>query len=633
MAPPGLMVRRPPWVGPALLLGFVTVTLSVHPFLSRLTYWYGRLIATLAALHSLALPRQASITVRPLTIVLLVLVGAFAAGSLRARLRVILTSLAIYIPFMLGIDLFLATASRQGGAPSPFVVRGNIFDGLAGILAIGLAFFWTARLPGDARVTRAVSRSKHHVLVLALSLLATAVSLDLLVRFEARALHVLTTLPLLGGTLSGVVLFFALFPAYLCLFGFLAALVVPARRGQAVALRAVRPTFAFLVPAHNETGRIGACIDAIDECAAESGMRPSLYVVENGSTDGTYEEARIALASCRHLQGILLTSAVEEKARAKAHALNTGLAAASEDVIIRVDADTFVSRNLLTLVARHFRNPIVGGVGTLPLPHKVTTWIERMRVIEVYYGAGFKRTSQGAADAIPVLPGATVAFRRDLLMSVGGFSEGILGEDSDITVRVGRLGYQIVSDPAIKVFSEQPQNFRELREQRMRWAGGLVHMIGRNRSTIYRLQGLRGIWTLPWACFVMFRKLMLIPFALAALVLMVLGHSLFPLREVAAAGAITLGVQLVVMFVVLALLAGPVTVVYLPGYIVFRLIVTYFALETLLGVRLKETRGGGRLGLVPRRGWHRRRGSGLPWRPRPVGWTRAAVPRVGRDGL
>ena len=344
------------------------------------------------------------------------------------------------------------------------------------------------------------------------------------------------------------------------------------------------------MPAHNEEGRIGDCVRAIDVAAGEWPKGATIYVIENGSTDATYEEARAALAACRNARGVLLTSATEHKSHAKAHALNTGLTAATERVVVRVDADTFVSATLLPRMAPHFADPHTGGVGTVPLPHKTTIWIERMRAVEVYYGAAFKRTSQGAVDAIPVLPGATVAFRRDLLVQLGGFAEGMLGEDADITVRVGRLGYRIISDPMIKVFSEQPQNLRELREQRMRWSFGLFHMIGRNRSAIYGLQGLRGIWTMPWACFVMFRKLMLIPFAVAAVGLIIMSGTLFPLREIAAAGAIVLGAQLVVMAVVVTVLGGPLRVVSLPSYVIFRLIVTYFALETLLTVPLKGRR-------------------------------------------
>ena len=640
VAPPGLLVKRSRWVGPTLLVSFVGAALAIHLSLRQLTYDYGQLVGKLADVHRFELPKQASIAVRPFTIALLVAFAACAAGSVRARVRLTLVALSIYLPIMIVTDVVLARVARHGGL-SPFSTRGNIIDGLIGILAVCLAVFCAARLPADLYLEPVLKRPKRYLVILVLSLAATAASIIALFHVENGWLHKLAAIPLFGGLLSIVVLSISLFPVFLCAFGYLSELV--RRQPHSVARAAgevsgngraasngrsagngrgggnelsggngqiggngkvsgngkagtpaeIRESaaFGFLVPAHNEEGRIGDCIRAIDNCAAESAARATLYVVENGSTDRTYEEAREALERCRYIRGVLLTSSTELKSRAKAHALNTGLAAATEPVIVRVDADTFVSRGMLNRMAPYFSDPQVGGVGAVPLPHKVTIWIERMRTLEVYYGAGFKRTAQGAVDAIPVLPGATVAFRRELLVKVGGFSEGILGEDSDITVRIGRLGYRIVSDPAIKVYSEQPQNFRDLREQRMRWSTGLFHMIGHNRSAIFhRHQGLRGTWTLPWACFVMFRKLMLIPFAVAALALILVGQSLFPLKEIAAAGAITLGAQLIGMAIVVTLLAGPRDIISLPSYIVFRLIVTYFALEVLFTVALKEPR-------------------------------------------
>jgi cellulose synthase/poly-beta-1,6-N-acetylglucosamine synthase-like glycosyltransferase len=604
-APPGLRIRRPPWLGLALLLSFAGAALGIQVILPRLTFLYGRLVSSLAQVHSFELPKQASIAERPFTVALLVLFAAFAAGSVQARVRLAATALALYIPLMLATDVLLARLAQHGG-PSPFMTRGNIGDGVVGIVAACLAVFWLARLPASARVTPVLKRPKYYIVVLLASVGAAVMSIRVLFHFEGSELHSLAKIPFLGGLLSVIVLFFALFPGYLCAFGYLTRLgrrrtqahaeaePEAAGGGRMAAETGVRQgtglTFGFLVPAHNEEGRIGDCVRAIDVAA---GMWPggaTIYVIENGSTDATHEEAQAALAACRHARGVLLTSTTEHKTHAKAHALNTGLCAATERIVVRVDADTFVSATLLPRVAPYFRDPRTGGVGTIPLPHKVTTWIERMRAVEVYYGAGFKRTSQGAVDAIPVLPGATVAFRRDLLVRVNGFSEGMLGEDADITVRVGRLGYQIVSDPMIKVFSEQPQNLRELREQRMRWSFGLFHMIARNRSAIWRLQGLRGVWTLPWACFVMFRKLMLIPFAAAALGLIIMDDSLLPLREIAAAGAIALGAQLVVMAIVITVMAGPARIISLPSYVLFRLIVTYFALETLLTVPLRKPR-------------------------------------------
>ncbi len=576
-----------------MLACFAAAALGIQAILPRITFRYGRFVSNLAGIHSFELAKQASIAVRPLTVAVLILFAAFSAGSVLARARLAGRALLIYLPLMVLLDVLLARLARYG-APGPFSTRGNILDGVVGIIAAALAVFSDVRLPAKVYVPAVLKRPRYYAVVLLGCLTATVVTIWALFHYESAKLHWLSHIPLLGGVLSVVVLFFALVPAYLCLCGYV---IERARRNslpapEPPAARDGPPasvlTFGFIVPAHNEEGRIGHCVRAMDNAAAEWPGGVTIYVVENGLTDNTYAEARAALEACRHARGVLLTSATESKMHAKAHALNTALFAATEDIVVRVDADTFVTRPVLRLMAPYFEDPRVGGVGSLPLPNKLTIWIERMRAVEVYYGAGFKRTAQGAVDAIPVLPGATVAYRRDVVVRLGGMAEGMLGEDADITMRVGRLGYQIISDPAIRVYSEQPQNFRELREQRMRWSFGLFHSISRNRDAIFGLDGLRGIWIMPWACFVMFRKLMLIPFAVAVLGLILLDDSFLPLHEIAAAGAITLGAQLLVMAVVVSILGGPARVISLPSYIVFRLIVTYFALETLLTVPVKE---------------------------------------------
>ena len=96
----------------------------------------------------------------------------------------------------------------------------------------------------------------------------------------------------------------------------------------------------------------------------------------------------------------------------------------------------------------------------------------------------FLRVAQGAADAVMVMPGMIAAYRRTLAEQLGGFAEGINGEDADITMRIGRLGYRIVTDLDVRVQTEVPTTVAHLREQRQRWTRGLFHMAGRNMSTI-----------------------------------------------------------------------------------------------------------------------------------------------------
>jgi cellulose synthase/poly-beta-1,6-N-acetylglucosamine synthase-like glycosyltransferase len=164
-----------------------------------------------------------------------------------------------------------------------------------------------------------------------------------------------------------------------------------------------------------------------------------------------------------------------------------------------------------------------------------------------------------------VLPGALVGYRRDLLVRLNGFAEGVNGEDADMTFRVGRLGYRIVSDSSVRAYTEMPSTLTYLREQRMRWARGTYHLLARNKSGILMMQGIRCVWMLPWAGFIMFRRLMMLPFAATGLFLVLIDHSQLPLQEIAAGGAILLGVQLVQMAVCMLLIGDPRLIASIPS--------------------------------------------------------------------
>ena len=576
-----------------MLVAFAAVAATIEPQFPHWTYLYGREVERLAADPHLRLPKQASIAIRPLFVLLLVMFALFGAGRWRDRLRLGVTSLAMFVPVTVAADVALAKLGDMG-APSPFMARGNLIIGVVGILVTAVVVFWNARLPAGVTVHRHadVGRQWLRTAALGLCLAASGLLVAELLRRGGGQIGELKRIPLLGGAGSVVVLFFAVLPAVLCLVGVVARLASKtfANRG-----RGENPkTVCFLVPAHNEEGLIGDCIRALDRAAASFDGTTEAIIVENGSTDATPYEAHLAIAECRHLTGRVISAPPLGKARA----LNVGLGTASAEIVVRIDADTLVSSELLERMAPHFADERVGGVGVLPLPRNGTGWIGRMRAVETLYGVAFKRAAQSVCDAVTVLPGATVAYRRSILLDLHGFAEGVNGEDADITVRVGRRGYRIVSDSRIRVYTDVPHSLGQLREQRMRWARGLYHTIGRNRSAIWRVQGVRGAWMLPWASFVMFRKLMLIPFACAAALLIVVHPSTLPLREVASAGAILLGVQLLEMAAVVLWYRRVDLVAYVPAYLVFRLIVTYYALETLLSLSLVRERATNTAALV-----------------------------------
>lgn len=586
-APAGLSIVRPRWVAPLLLALFAIAAACIDQWILPMAHAYSRILRGFADVPPGVFGKQNSIAIRPLLLLLFLLFAVLSAGTVRRRVRLFLGTSVSYLILVIISDLTLMRAALVGG-PAPFGALGNTIAGLLGLVALAIGVFTSAALPPGVVVRPERRRSHREVVLLFAVVAAVIVAVWLTKKHWGEILTMLSREPFLGGITSALVIFFGIFP------GLLFA-VNKTRRCTDRGRHSLLLPVGVIVPARNEAGLIGDCVRAIDEAAGDYPEQVTVYVIENGSTDSTFSEAREAIAGLRNIRGVLLQC----EPRGKAFALNHGLRHVTEPIVLRIDADTLVTRSVLTGLIRHFGDPSVGGASGMPLPRIQSAWICRMRALEVYYQVGFKRAGYNSVDAISVLPGALVAYRRDLLWRLNGFAEGVNGEDADMTVRVGRLGYRIVSDASVQAYTEMPTSFAYLREQRMRWARGTYHMLARNKSGIRMMQGLRCVWMLPWAGFIMFRRLMVLPFATAGLLLVLIDRSAVPLQEISAGGAIFLGVQLVQMTVCMAVLGDKRLIASIPGYVVFRMIVSFFALEALLS--LAFTPSPGRPARPPRR--------------------------------
>jgi cellulose synthase/poly-beta-1,6-N-acetylglucosamine synthase-like glycosyltransferase len=54
------------------------------------------------------------------------------------------------------------------------------------------------------------------------------------------------------------------------------------------------------------------------------------------------------------------------------------------------------------------------------------------------------------------------------------------GEDTDLTMQIGRLGYRVVVDPRIRSFEDVPRTIGQFVEQRTRWARAGFHVYARH---------------------------------------------------------------------------------------------------------------------------------------------------------
>ena len=114
-------------------------------------------------------------------------------------------------------------------------------------------------------------------------------------------------------------------------------------------------------------------------------------------------------------------------------------------------------------------------------------------------------------------------------------------------------------------------------------------MAGRNMSTIWMRQGLRGLWVLPWSIFNASRRTLMIPILACAGVVELLDPSVFALREISVVAGFLVGLQLVVITLLLLAYRQFAALPFVPAFLVFRMFRAYTAFETLLTLRLKPS--------------------------------------------
>ncbi|MCI4322325.1 MAG: glycosyltransferase, partial [Thermoplasmata archaeon] len=130
-------------------------------------------------------------------------------------------------------------------------------------------------------------------------------------------------------------------------------------------------------------------------------------------------------------------------AAGKSNGLNGALALATGEIVIRLDADTFISDRLgFSAIIPHFSDPEVGGVQGSIHPRQRKGWTRKLRALEIAWGHYFQRPAVMGARSGEVIDGLFSAFRRKDLVALGGWVPWN-GEDTELSMRIQRLGYRV----------------------------------------------------------------------------------------------------------------------------------------------------------------------------------------------
>jgi cellulose synthase/poly-beta-1,6-N-acetylglucosamine synthase-like glycosyltransferase/spore germination protein YaaH/peptidoglycan/xylan/chitin deacetylase (PgdA/CDA1 family) len=274
---------------------------------------------------------------------------------------------------------------------------------------------------------------------------------------------------------------------------------------------AFHPSVSVIIAAYNEEKVIEKTVRSILDNGYDD---LELIVVDDGSKDRT-------LALLRELFGEDERVVILSQANAgKSAALNRAIARARNNILIALDADTIFRRGTIARLVRHFSDERVGAVSGNARVGNRHTLITRFQAIEYIMGFNLDRRALDLLNAITVVPGAAGAWRKDLIVTLGGFGHDTLAEDTDLTLSIRRLGHEIRYDEEAVAWTEAPEKTSALAKQRFRWAFGTLQAAWKHRDATFNPgYGFLGMLALPsiWIFQVLLAALS--PFAEVAMII------------------------------------------------------------------------------------------------------------------
>ena len=249
------------------------------------------------------------------------------------------------------------------------------------------------------------------------------------------------------------------------------------------------PFVSILVPAYNEELVIANTIRSL---LASDYPSYEIIVIDDGSQDNTSGIVTWEFAGDERVRLLTVTNA------GKAAALNTGLRYARGEIVIALDADTLFAPHTVGALAHRFYDKTLGAIaGNAKVGNRVNI-VTRWQALEYITSQNMDRRAFASLNCITVVPGAVGAWRRDLLVEVGGFPSDTLAEDQDLTLRIRRLGYRIGYEETAIAWTEAPHNLRSLAKQRFRWAYGTLQCMWKHRDALLRPRyGALGFIAMP----------------------------------------------------------------------------------------------------------------------------------------
>jgi cellulose synthase/poly-beta-1,6-N-acetylglucosamine synthase-like glycosyltransferase len=216
------------------------------------------------------------------------------------------------------------------------------------------------------------------------------------------------------------------------------------------------------------------------------GERLQIQVLDD-SQDETCKIARAAVARLAK-QGFNITYHKRNSREGfKAGALEAGLATASGEYILILDADFLPPPSILHQAIHYFTDSEIGMVqmrwGHLNRDYSLLTHIQ-----SIFLDGHFviEHTARSRSGRFFNFNGTAGIWRKEAIASAGGWQHDTLTEDLDLSYRAQLAGWKFVYLPEVEVPAEIPVEMNAFKSQQHRWTKGAVQVAKKILPRVWR---------------------------------------------------------------------------------------------------------------------------------------------------
>ena len=265
------------------------------------------------------------------------------------------------------------------------------------------------------------------------------------------------------------------------------------------------PFVSILMPAHNESRIL---YPVVKEMVDLNYPEYEVILINDGSSDDTSEVLKDLAIKYDKVRVIDL-----KENCGKANALYLGLIAAKGEILVGVDADSYLDKNALRYLVSHFVNrhngERVGAVTGNPRVRNRGTLLGKLQLCEYASIISLIKRTQRVLGKVMTVSGVCVAYRKRALMECGFWDRDMMTEDIAVTWKLEKNFWDVRYEPRALCWMLVPETIKGLWRQRRRWSEGGLEVIFRHwdifkswkrrrMAPIYLEQVLSFFWSVCW---------------------------------------------------------------------------------------------------------------------------------------